>query len=251
MHAMVDPTSARARPSRLSGRNAGVLIALALGAGMGAASPAIDPALASALRQQAEDRARAVWGAQPLVRVEVALGQLDRRLALAACNRIEPFVPAGSPPWGATRIGLRCADGSVGWKVTLPAKVQMVVSGVVAPAGLAAGQTIAAAQLALGEVDAAARTDAVLADPAQAVGRVAARTVSAGEALRRGDLRNRQWFAAGEMVRIVASGAAWTVSAEGRAIGAGIEGQPVSARTATGQTVTGWATGDHRLELPL
>ncbi len=239
--------------ARAHGRHLAAALLLALGpvAGVAAAPPSIDPALATALQHLAEDRARAAWGAQPLLRIEVTLGRLDPRLALAACDRIEPFVPPGSPPWGATRVGMRCAQGQVGWKVTLPATVQMLVDGLIVPAGLPAGQTIAAAQLAVAEVDAAARADAVLTDPAQAVGRVLARPVAAGEALRRSVLRNRQWFAAGEMVRIVASGAGWTVSAEGRAIGPGIEGQPVSVRTPTGQTVTGYATGDHRLELPL
>lgn len=245
---MVKPGSARARALV---RLAVAALLLALGAGAGAAPAPIDPALAGALRQQAEDRARAAWGSQPLSRVEVTLGPLDPRLQLAACARIEPFVPPGSPPWGATRIGLRCAQGPVGWKVTLPATVQMIVRALVAPSGLGAGQTVAAAQLVPADVDAAAHADPVLTDPAQAVGRVLARPLAAGEALRRSHLRNRQWFAAGEMVRIVASGAGWTVSAEGRAIGPGIEGQPVSARTGAGRTVTGYATGDHRLELPL
>jgi flagella basal body P-ring formation protein FlgA len=250
MRTMDTPAFARARAP---GRHlaAALWLALGLASGSHAAPPPIDAALATALQHQAEDRARAAWGAQPLLRVEVTLGRLDPRLQLAACDRIEPFVPPGSPPWGATRVGLRCAQGQVGWKVTLPATVQMLVRGLVVPAGLPAGQTIAAAQLAVAEVDAASRADAVLTDPAQAVGRVLARAVAAGEPLRRNDLRSRQWFAAGEMVRIVASGAGWTVSAEGRAIGPGIEGQPVSARTPTGQTVTGYATGDHRLELPL
>src|SRR5574337_246495 len=295
MRSMVKPASARARALA---RHAVAATVFSLGLGAAAAPAPIDSALASTLRQQAEDRARAAWGPQPLERVEVTLGQLDPRLQLAACARIEPFVPPGSPPWGATRIGLRCAQGAVGWKVTLPATVQMIVRALVVPSGLSAGQTIATGQLVLAEVDAAARADPVLTDPAQAVGRVLARALvvpsglsagqtiatgqlvlaevdaaaradpvltdpaqavgrvlaralAAGEALRRSHLRTRQWFAAGEMVRIVASGAGWTVSGEGRAIGPGVEGQPVSARTEAGQTVTGYATGDHRLELPL
>src|SRR5574337_455219 len=248
MRRMVKPASARARALV---RHAVAATVFSLGLGAAAAPAPIAPALASTLRQQAEDRARAAWGPQPLVRVEVTLGELDPRLQLAACARIEPFVPPGSPPWGATRIGLRCAQGVVGWKVTLPATVQMIVRALVVPSGLSAGQTIASGQLVLADVDAAARADPVLTDPAQAVGRVLARSLAAGEALRRSHLRTRQWFAAGEMVRIGASGAGWTVSGEGRAIGPGIEGQPVSARTEAGQTVTGYATGDHRLELPL
>ena len=234
-------------------RRAGIAVAFALGAATAAAqsSLVVDPALAAALQGQAEARARAAWGAAPLLRVQVALGRPDPRLQLAACARIEPFDPSGVPAWGATRIGLRCAEGTVAWKVTLPATVQMFTRALVLPTGLPAGATIAAGQLATAEVDAAAHADPVLTDEAQALGRVLARPVAPGEALRRGHLRVRQWFAAGDTVRIVASGAGWSVSGEGRAIGPGIEGQPVSVRTDSGRTVTGYATGERRLEVAL
>jgi flagellar basal body P-ring formation protein FlgA len=250
-----------ARPDRAPAhtRHAATMALLALlvaAAGARAAGDAtpwpIDEKLAASLQRLAQERARAAWGTtQPLLRVQVTLGRLDPRLQLAACARVEAFAPAGVPPWGATRIGLRCADAALAWKVTLPATVQMFTHALVVPSGMAAGQTITSSQLALAEVDAAAQPDRVLTDAAQATGRVLARSVAPGEALRRGHLRARQWFAAGDMVRIVASGPGWTVSSEGRAIGHGIEGQPVRARTDGGQTVTGYATGDHRLEVPL
>src|SRR5574340_1348775 len=105
MRRMVKPASARARALA---RHAVAATVFSLGLGAAAAPAPLAPALASTLRQQAEDRARAAWGPQPLVRGELTLGELDPRLQLAACARIEPFVPPGSPPWGATRIGLRC-----------------------------------------------------------------------------------------------------------------------------------------------
>lgn len=249
MATMEQPASAP-RPRLNPMRRAALWIALAA-APAWAADPLLAPALSAALEHQASERALAAWPAPPPLRVQVSLGRLDPRLQLAPCARIEPFAPAGVPAWGATRVGLRCAEGVAAWKVTLPATVQVYVRGLVALAALPPGTTISQGQLASAEVDAAARSDGVLVDPAQALGRVLARALAPGEALHRGDLRVRQWFAAGDMVRIVASGAGWSVSTEGRAIGAGVEGQAVSARTENGRTVTGYATGDHRLEVAM
>ena len=51
------------------------------------------------------------------LRMEVQMGQLDSRLRLAACAKVEPYLPAGSRLWGRTRLGLRCVQGSVPWNV--------------------------------------------------------------------------------------------------------------------------------------
>ncbi|MEY8879139.1 MAG: flagellar biosynthesis protein FlgA, partial [Leptothrix sp. (in: b-proteobacteria)] len=58
-------------------------------------------------------------------RVEVSTGQLDPRLHLAPCQKIEPYVPAGQRLWGRTRVGLRCTAGPVRWNVYLPVTVQV------------------------------------------------------------------------------------------------------------------------------
>src|SRR5450830_1910176 len=45
------------------------------------------------------------------LRMEVSVGELDRRLRLAPCQDIQPYIPPGTRLWGKTRIGLRCARG--------------------------------------------------------------------------------------------------------------------------------------------
>lgn len=213
----------------------------------------INATLAQALTELARERASAAWGSQPLRRIVVNLGRLDPQLQLGPCARIEPFAPAGVPPFGASRVGLRCADSPGAWRVTLPVVVQVFAPGLVSTSGLAAGQVLDASQLSSAEVDAAAKpdpaADPVLADLAMAVGRSLARPLAAGQALRRSHLRQRQWFAAGDPVRIVSGGPGWSVSAEGHAVVAGFEGQPARARTEAGQFVTGWAVADHVLEV--
>lgn len=210
-----------------------------------------DPALAALLRQAVEQRARAAWTGSPPLQVKVTLGRIDPQLQLAPCGLVEPFFQPGLPAWGQTRVGLRCADGVTAWKVSLPVSVQITVQALIAMVPLPAGQTIQTRQLASGEVDAASAPDLLPPEPALAVGRQLGRSLAAGEPLRRSHLRQRQWFAAGDSVAIVAAGAGWTVTAQGRALSAGLEGQTASARTESGRVVSGYPTSDHRLEVAL
>lgn len=225
------------------------MVSLAAAAPSSSPSALPDPALAAVLRQAAEERARAAWAGAPPQQVKVTLGQVDPQLQLAPCGLIEPFFQPGLPAWGRTRIGLRCADGITTWKVSLPATVQITVQALIAIVPLRPGLTITPQQLANAEVDAGAVPDLLPPEPGLAVGRQVGRAVAAGEPLRRSHLRQRQWFAAGDTVAVVASGAGWTVTAQGRALSAGVEGQAASVRTEGGRVVSGYPRSDHRLEV--
>lgn len=232
-----------------------VLLALAL------ASPAHaqdEPAYApdAALLQQVETMARsgasaATANEKKAVRVEVKVGKLDPRLRLAPCARIEPYLPPGLPAWGQTRMGLRCTQGSKLWNVSLPITVSVFTQATVARGNLAIGTVLDASQLALAEVDIAAERGAAVSDPALVVGRVLGRNLMAGATLRQTDLKARQFFAAGETVRVVALGPGWQVVTEGQAVNAGIEGQTARVRTESGRILNARPSGDRQVELTL
>ncbi len=209
---------------------------------------ALDDALARRVQALADEAAQR---AAPSLRVQVRLGRLDTRLKLAPCMQIEPYLPAGTRLWGASRIGLRCLDAGVRWNVHLPLTVDVFGPGLVAAAPLAAGATLTAADLQPATVNLAAAQTPAVADPAQAIGRALARPLAAGQALHAGDLRPRQWFAAGDTVRLVAAGSGWRVHGEGQALNAGIEGQTVRVRTESGRVVSGTAAGERQVELSL
>ena len=73
----------------------------------------------------------------------------------------------------------------------------------------------------------------------------------AGAALRQTDLKARQFFAAGETVRVVALGPGWQVITEGQAVNAGIEGQTARIRTDSGRILNARPSGDRQVELTL
>ncbi len=100
-------------------------------------------------------------------------------------------------------------------------------------------------------VNLSASRSAALGTAELAVGRIVSRPLSPGDTLRDSDLRARQWFAAGDQVRIVAGGPGWRIHGEGQALNPGLEGQTVRVRTDSGRIVSGLAAGDKLVEVPL
>lgn len=194
--------------------------------------------------------AQAPTGALPL-RLEVAVGQLDARLRLAACARVEPYLPAGARLWGRTRLGLRCLDGAVRWNVFLPITVKAYGPAWVLAAPVAAGAVLTEQDAVEAEVDWAAESAAIVANPAAWVGLIAARPLAAGQALRQNMVRAPDLFKSGAPVRVVVQGMGYAVTASGQAMSAGSQGQNVRVRMANGRVVTGTVLEDGTIDAAL
>ena len=211
-----------------------------------------DTALLKQVETMARSGASAATAEQPTgMRVDVKVGKLDPRLKLAPCQHIETYLPPGLPVWGATRIGLRCTQGAKPWNVSIPIQVSVYAQATVLKTALAAGTVLDGSQLVQAEVDIAAAPGAAVSDPMLAIGRTLGRSVAAGATLRQSDLKARQFFAAGETVRVTALGPGWQVVTEGQAVGAGIEGQSVHVRTEGGRLLTARPSGDRQVEVTL
>lgn len=201
------------------------------------------------VRQLALDSSRNSAAGAP--RIEVIVGQLDARLRLAPCARIEPYLPEGTRPWGKSRIGLRCLEGTAKWNVYLPLTVRAFAPGWVAVSGANAGAVLAPGDLAQAEVDLAEDPSAPLVNVDAAMGRTLARPLKPGQSVRLSHLKARQWFSAGDTVSVLAQGSGFSVAGEAQALTPGIEGQPARVRTDSGRVLSGLPVGDKRLELAL
>jgi flagella basal body P-ring formation protein FlgA len=204
-----------------------------------------------ALQQQIRQFALAGARPEPTLRVEVLVGELDPRLRLAACEKVEPHLPPGTRLWGKARIGVRCVQGPSRWSVFLPVTVKVFGPALVATAALPAGNVLKATDLATAEVDLAENSSNAVLVASSAVGRVLAQPLMPGQSVRASHLKLREWFAAGDIVKVVAQGAGFSVSAEGQALTAGIEGQAARIRTESGRVLTGLPVADRRVELAL
>ncbi len=208
-----------------------------------AAAPALDAGLAEQVRQLALGPAAAAGGP----RIEVVLGQLDPRLHLAPCERIEPYLPPNARMWGRTRIGLRCTSGAVAWNVYLPLTVKAWGRALVLAAGAQAGSVVAEADLDEADVDLAEENGAAFTERRQVAGRTLAQSLRPGQAVRQTHIKARQYFAAGDPVRVVAAGPGFALESTGLAMSNGIEGQSARVRIEGGAVVSGLPSGERRL----
>ena len=179
--------------------------------------------------------ARQARGAQ---RYEVELGHVDGRVRLAPCERIEPFIPAGTRLWGRTAIGVRCVEGAA-WTVTLPVHVRAFGSALVAMSGLPASAALHADQFRTEEVELSREPAELVRTAARLDGQTLTRPIAAGQALRLDQLRAIPTVAAGDPVRILLIGEGFNVNAEGVALAAAAEGQNLRVRLENGRIVAG------------
>jgi len=203
-----------------------------------------DPA---ALRATVEQFLQTETGGLPGT-VTVKVGPIDPRMSLAACPAPEAFLQPGARAWGKTTVGVRCAAPTA-WTVYIQAQVSVQADYVAAAVPLAQGQPIDQGQLALMKGDIAAMPNGIVTDMAQAIGRSPTVSLAAGTPLRLDNLRSKPVVQQGQAVRLVSSGAGFSVSAEGRSLGTAGEGQVVQVRTPSGTVVSGTARAGGLVEV--
>lgn len=188
--------------------------------------------------------------ASPL-RMEVSVGQLDSRLRLAPCAKVEPYIPVGTRLWGKTRLGLRCLEGSAKWNVFLPVTIKAYGAAWVIKGNVPPGAVLTEADAIEAEADWAEETSPIVSSPAQWVGQVASRALTTGQALRQGMIKPAQVFQAGAQVRVVAQGAGFQITSDGQALSAGIVGQPARVKMDGGRVMTGVVMDSRTVKLEI
>jgi flagellar basal body P-ring formation protein FlgA len=111
-------------------------------------------------------------------RVVALPGVADPRLMLAPCAQVDVYLPAGVPPWGRTRVGLRCTSGPVRWNVFMPITVQVLAPALALNTALPAGARITESQLQRVQADWGALPQPPFAAPESLLGRTLARPVA-------------------------------------------------------------------------
>lgn len=172
--------------------------------------------------------------------VQVSVGQVDARLNLPACLAPEAFLPHGSRLWGKTNVGVRCTAPNP-WVVYVTAQVKVVADYLVSTTPLAQGQVLGLADITKVKGDLTTLPSGVMTDPKQAVGRTVMMSIALGSPLRQDLLKLPQAIVQGQAVRLVSTGAGFSVATEARALNNAAAGQMAQARTAGGQVISGIA----------
>lgn len=181
-------------------------------------------------------------------RVEIVVGQLDPRLTLAPCDRIEPFLPPGTRAWGRINVGMRCREGA-SWTVFVPVTIKVFGNALTAKKTLTFGTAPADNDVASVESELSREPGTPVTDLKQIEGRVLAKAVYAGQILRMEQFRAAPAVSQGDQVKVVAIGAGFSVSAEGEALAHALDGQNVRVKTETGRIVSGVARTGRVVEL--
>ncbi|AMO98828.1 flagella basal body P-ring formation protein FlgA [Collimonas arenae] len=173
--------------------------------------------------------------------------------ALPACDNPEPFLPNGARLWGRVSVGVRCSgdgSGASSWTRYVPAYVAVVANYYVASRPLNAGETLSAADFEVRQGDLCALPRGVITNPQQASGMIIANRIAPGAPLRQELLRNATVILQGQNVRVLAQGAGFVVSTEGRAMTNAAAGATIQVKTQAGQMVSGIARADGSVDLP-
>ena len=171
------------------------------------------------------------------LRMEVTLGELDSRLKLATCAKVEPYIPVGTRLWGKTRLGLRCTEGVSKWNVFLPVTIKAYGMAWVVRGDVASGTVLSQSDAIEAEVDWAQEDSPIVAGMSQWVGQVATRALTTGQALRQ--------------VRVVAHGVGFQIASDGQALSAGVVGQSARVRMDNGRVMSGVVLDGRTVKLEL
>lgn len=172
--------------------------------------------------------------------------EIDPRLILPQCEKLEVFLPAGSQLLGKTSIGVRCAENH-GWSIFVSAQIKISVDLLISARQLSAGHT-------LHQEDLATRTIEItqaggMTDPNQVTGKVLRYSITAGQILREDMLRAPFSVMQGQNVQLIVQGIEFVIRSAGVALSNASEGQYVKVRNVSGGVVSGLARAGGVVEI--
>lgn len=201
------------------------------------AAPVQDPALIKAaaatfVQQQTAD----IPG-----KVTYNVSDIDRRIVLSACSKIEAFLPAGSQLVGRVSIGVRCNQAN-GWSIFVPVQIKISRNLLISARPLTMGQVVHQEDLARQTTETTQNVG--MTDAKQVIGKVLRYSIAAGYVIREDMLRAPYLVKQGQSVQMSVQGNGFSLSSSGVALNNASEGESVQIRTSAGRVISGIASGE-------
>lgn len=171
-------------------------------------------------------------------KVAFNVDQIDPRIALRPCSKIEAFLPTGGQLIGRVSIGVRCNEVN-GWSIFIPVQIKITRDLLISARPLSMGQVVHEEDLARQTTETTQNVG--LTDARQAIGKVLRYSVAAGYILRDDMLRAPFSVKQGQSVKLSIQGGGFSLSSSGVALNNAGEGEAVQIRTASGRVVSGIA----------
>ncbi|OGS97648.1 MAG: flagella basal body P-ring formation protein FlgA [Gallionellales bacterium RBG_16_56_9] len=171
-------------------------------------------------------------------KVSYKINEIDQRITLPECARLEAFLPTGSQLIGKTAIGVRCNEAN-GWSIFVPVQIKVSINLLVSARQLPLGHTLQKGDIA-SQIMETSQTGG-LTDPERAIGKVLRYGIAAGQVLREYMLRLPYSVTQGQVVQLAVQGSGFSVRSEGVALNNASEGQTVQIRLHSGRVISGIA----------
>jgi len=197
------------------------------------------------LREKVGDFVKTQTASMP-GKVSFQVDEIDRRIALADCTKVEAFLPPGSRLIGRTNIGVRCNDAN-GWSVLIPVLIKIRIELAVSAHQLPMGYTLNAEDIAMQSSE--AELNSGISDPKLIIGKVMRYSLAAGQILRHDMLRAPYSVKQGQTIRLNFQSGGLSIRGEGVALTNASEGQAVQIRTQGGRVISGIANADGTVEI--
>ncbi len=179
-------------------------------------------------------------------KVAFNVNEIDRRIALRPCSRIEAFLPAGSQLIGRVSIGVRCREPN-GWSIFIPVQIKITRELLISSKPLTMGQIVHEEDLARQTTETTQNIG--LTDVRQVIGKVLRYSIAAGYTLREDMLRAPFSVKQGQSVKMSVQGGGFSLSSTGVALNNASEGETVQIRTSSGRVVSGIAAEEGEVHI--
>ena len=171
-------------------------------------------------------------------KVTFHIDEIDTRLRLQPCNKVEVFLPSGSQLIGRVSVGVRCTEAN-SWSIFIPVQIKISRDLLISSRPLTLGQIIHAEDISRQTTELTQNSG--ITDSTQAIGKVLRYSIAAGYILREDMLRAPYSVKQGQVVQLSVQGHGFTMSSSGVALANASEGETVQIRTITGRVVSGIA----------
>lgn len=167
--------------------------------------------------------------------------EIDKRISLRPCSKIEAFLPPGTQLTGRVSIGVRCTETG-GWSTLIPVQIKITRELLVSAHALTLGQIVRETDLTRLKTETTLNSG--ITDASLIVGKVLRYSIAAGYILREDMLRAPYSIKQGQTVNLSIQANGFTLSSSGVALNNASEGETVQARTSSGRVISGTASAD-------
>jgi flagellar basal body P-ring formation protein FlgA len=180
-------------------------------------------------------------------KVNINVGNIDKRLKLPACDDVNTNMARGSRAWGNANVSVSCQ--SPRWSIYVQVEINVMSDYLVAAMPLAQGKMLASQDVIFQKGDLTRLPAGIFTDISQVEGKVVSHSMIAGTVLRQEMLKESPVIQQGQSVMLTTQGQGFSISAEGKAMTKATEGQVVQVKTGNGQVVSGIARQDGKVDV--